>query len=410
MAISKSIKTICVFVLLFICSAAQGRDYAFSVTEKDAQTNASYVYTLLYANNRVTVKLTVTILGVFDTGILAEYNVKSPTMNSDGTICFKNNAGAIVATVHASAYQKPGSIIYKNEKGGMSEVSTQKVSTDFWQNYCALRQTLRPNNTPSNTNTKPQASRNKPQSQRPQQPKPVPPAKPKRPAEIPAGINIASDSDFGASTPQNSSNCTLLKKEGKKIDMTRPVVFANLVAHPLGIKQLTWCDKVTTMLKEVDNTGLWLRGYYNYRNNYGFLDTKVFFLGDVFLDLGFNYNSIPISFRCNNLQLMFSSKDGYASIHTFLMFNLHYDVRPVSGSKDMKKFNKELLKQYHNFITELQRQGYNFIKDKDSVSKERYTAQLPDGKTCIIDIQLFGAGEPYNEYISIDIGRFNFRQ
>lgn len=173
---------------------------------------------------------------------------------------------------------------------------------------------------------------------------------------------------------------------------------------------MTWTGNVSSMLKEAEKTNLWFDGYYNVIDKYDDIMTDLNFRYTMYLPGSFYYNSQELRFKANFTPQMLRIIENNRSIcplmmHSRIIFNLVYNSYPVdhSSKKDMKKFNKAFLKYYHDFIESLRAKGYELKRDKDSVSKERYSVYLHDGKSLTIDIQLWKIGNINNDYISIDI-------
>lgn len=234
------------------------------------------------------------------------------------------------------------------------------------------------------------------------------PAGPKlfRPADIPEGIQIVTGKDLGNKCIYKNYNCTLFKKSGKSTSDFGLLTFAELLAHPLGIKDLTWTANEALLFREADKTGLPLKGYYHYTDNYGYVITKIEFPGIMFLPGEFMFNESRIRFRANTYSpsVIINNHKGKKSIQSCISYDVYYDKYPLKdwdSKKEHKKFNKELLKFYYSLIEDLKKQGYEFKKEK--YPEHCYSMTLPDGKRCDFSVQLWVSGDVTREHISLSI-------
>lgn len=257
------------------------------------------------------------------------------------------------------------------------------------------------NSTSQNQNSK--LSNSKPSNQIPSDPKLS------RPADIPAGIQIVTGKELGERCIYKDYNCTLFKKSSKSIPDFGSPTFAELLAHPLGIKDLTWTANEALLFRETDKTGYPIKGYYHYTDKYGYLRTEIEIPGIMFLPGEFIFNGSRIRFRANTYSpsVNISIHNGSTYVQSYITYHVYYDKSPLKefySKKDQKKFNKEVLKFYYSLIEDLKKQGYEFKKEKPMGSGAyRCSLTLDDGKRCTLSLQLWPWSDLASEYISLSI-------
>lgn len=241
---------------------------------------------------------------------------------------------------------------------------------------------------------------------------PQAPQKTLRPADIPEEIDIVSGRELVSMPYYRNYNCTFFKKtvpESRVADLGE-VSIPELFANPLGLKELSWAVDEATIFKEAGKTGCQIQGYYHNRDKYNDLWSGIEFLGcKMWLPGSFIHNSTEIKFVEHNPMMTIYNGE---HMSTSIEYKVYYETKPGSYSfpypkNEIKKFNKGLLDFYDNLIFDLQKQGYNFKKDKPIDCDRSYSLKTHDGKSCSIKLRThpsWSAGNNYPGEIWISIG------
>lgn len=230
-----------------------------------------------------------------------------------------------------------------------------------------------------------------------------------RPAEIPAAIEIVKGNQLYSDCIYKNYNCPLLKKSADVKPVPRTATFAQLLANPLSLNGMTWCNNAPQMLREADATGLPLWGYFQHRDDNGWVVTKIE-LPSLQLSDSFRYEDYEIGLAAKkyfpSARILSTDPRRIPSMSTYIEFNPYCKGTASLGSLskgEMKKFNKKFQEFFESFMAGLQRQGYNFTKYKNPLSTQHYHMTTPDGKSCDIKLQLWTVGSIEDEHIAISI-------
>lgn len=230
-----------------------------------------------------------------------------------------------------------------------------------------------------------------------------------RPMGIPVGFEVVKDNELYSGCIYKNYNCPLLKKTVSEVQEPRTVTLAELIANPLGLKEMTWTNSAPRMLMDADNTGLPVWGYYQHVDDNGWTSTKIEF-PKLKLAESFRYGNYDIELvTVDNLpsaNILSTTSRRVPSMYTVIQFNPYLKNNESLGilsKKEMKKFNKEFMKFFSSFIDGLRRQGFNFPIVKNPETCKTYETESSDGKRCTIEIDLSDFGHIDDEKITIHI-------